>query len=156
MLMNDGMIFTGAPVLRKFRPNDLGSVIELVSKIFDEDYNPEVYLRMSSLWPGGFILASTPEGPVGIVMGTITDSGEGRILLLGVNDVHRCAGLGKRLHEAFVRECAMRGINRITLEVRKSNTLAILFYKKLGYLLTDMMDNYYSDGECACKLMAYL
>jgi ribosomal-protein-alanine N-acetyltransferase len=90
---------------------------------------------------------------------------EGRIagyilfwLLPGEIDIHNIAvhkdfrrrGLGRRLLENVIMEGRNRASARITLEVRKSNTVAQKLYESLGFTVSGVRSGYYSDdGEDA-------
>jgi len=50
----------------------------------------------------------------------------------------------------------MRGLDTITLEVRKSNKNAISFYERLGFTVFGEIEKFYSNGEGAYKLMKVL
>ena len=49
--------------------------------------------------------------------------------------------------EEMMKQSKERGIERITLEARVSNTVAIALYKKLGFIEGAIRKNYYSDNQ---------
>ena len=65
-----------------------------------------------------------------------------------VPEEYRKKGIGSKL----LLEIEKENINNITLEVRKSNTAAINFYKKNGYKIEATRKNYY-DNEAGYLMM---
>ena len=62
----------------------------------------------------------------------------------------RGRGLGKVLMEKLMRAAAERGAERMTLEVRPSNTPALRLYEGLGFAAIGVRRKYYQDnGEDA-------
>ena len=58
--------------------------------------------------------------------------------------------------DAFLRECSMRGLGTIELEVRKSNVPAIEFYTRYGFAIANLLPRFYTDGEDGFKMMRHL
>ena len=101
-----------------------------------------------------FVAVSTGTGGmktervIGFVGGAIRD-GHGHVSGIAVDKEHRMKGVGTRLLKAVGAEFLANGLNRITLEVRKSNRGAIRFYEKQGYKRSYVVKRYYADGEDA-------
>ena len=73
-------------------------------------------------------------------------SGEqGDVLTIGVEPCCRRKGIGARLMEALLQECARNGVRELFLEVRASNDAARGLYEKCGFTLLYARKNYYSD-----------
>ena len=58
---------------------------------------------------------------------------------------YRNKGIAKRLLEYTIQELKHRNVERLTLEVRKSNIIAIGFYKKMGFVQIAERYSYYSE-----------
>lgn len=69
---------------------------------------------------------------------------EGWITTVAVFPEYRKMGIANQL--LFECESLMR-VSTIKLTVRKSNTAALLLYKKNGYMQSDTWEKYYIDGE---------
>ncbi len=54
--------------------------------------------------------------------------------LIAVDPKYRKRGIGKSLLEEVVEQSKSAGMERLVLEVRKSNMVAIKFYEKLGFV----------------------
>lgn len=137
-----------AIALRGFRPGDIPSVIGMVAEALHERYDASLYESLSLQWPEGFLIAADPaDRPVGFLLGVNQVEREARVLMFAVDRDHRHRGIGSDLMERFLDRCRIRGLSRVTLEVRVSNTTAIRFYSRFGYSVTDLLRGYYSDGE---------
>jgi ribosomal protein S18 acetylase RimI-like enzyme len=77
---------------------------------------------------GGRIIASAMVG---------TDGHRGWVYYLSVDPEHQRQGLGRQMMEACEAWTRGRGVPKIMLLVRGSNTATIGFYRALGYLLED-------------------
>ncbi|MFY0991465.1 GNAT family N-acetyltransferase [Halomonas sp. C05BenzN] len=60
----------------------------------------------------------------------------------------RGSGLGRRLIEALEQLARSRGVERLGLEVRADNRVALGLYRRLGFRLQGWLEDYYEDG-CA-------
>lgn len=75
---------------------------------------------------------------------------EAHITNIAVHPQYQSRGIGKKIVEALVQEADQRRIQRMTLEVRKSNEVAIQLYKTMGFLVSGIRPGYYHDnGEDA-------
>lgn len=61
----------------------------------------------------------------------------GWVNYLAVAPAHRRKGLGRRLMEEVERRLLGRGCPKLNMQVRSSNTEAIAFYRRLGYVPDD-------------------
>ena len=83
-------------------------------------------------------------------------------LLPGEIDIHNIAvhgdfrrrGLGRSLLGNVINEARSRALSRVTLEVRKSNTVAQKLYESLGFSVSGIRKGYYSDDGEDAFLMA--
>jgi ribosomal-protein-alanine N-acetyltransferase len=74
---------------------------------------------------------------------------EVQVLTLCVLPKHRCKGCGRLLMQEAERMARQMGMQKISLEVRKSNVPAIKLYKQLGFSQVGCRRAYYRDGEDA-------
>ncbi len=78
---------------------------------------------------------------------------EGHITNVAVLPSYRGLGLSKILLTNLFEICADRGITRLTLEVRESNSVAIKLYESLGFYASGIRPNYYSKPVEAAIIM---
>ena len=143
-------------VLRPFRPSDLSAVSAIVRDSLRENYPASIYLDIHRWWREGFLLAEEDGAAIGFVAGVVNGPRNARILMLAVLASHRRRGVGAVLMDVFLKECAMRGLATVELEVRISNKDAIRFYQRYGFQITQVLKRFYSDGEEGYKMMRHL
>jgi ribosomal-protein-alanine N-acetyltransferase len=78
---------------------------------------------------------------------------EGHITNVAVLPSYRGLGLSKILLTNLFDMCPDKGIEKLTLEVRKSNTVAIKLYENLGFFAAGLRPNYYSKPTEAAVIM---
>ena len=111
----------------------------------------------------GFIAADTVftdgDGAKEKVLGFITFSVAGDtadLQDLFVFPEERKKGAGKRLLAEFIADARLRGVNKLFLEVRESNSSAIQLYLSAGFYRLSVRKKYYDDGENALVLIKEL
>lgn len=143
-------------VVRPFSPTDIPGVMSVVKSSLGETYPPSLYLTVHNLWSEGFIVVSDGSEIIGFVAAVPTGDKTARILMLAVSPNRRNEGLGQRLMRALYESTLARGYGSVVLEVRKSNREAIAFYELQGFIVFGEIENFYSNGEGAFKMMKTL
>jgi ribosomal-protein-alanine N-acetyltransferase len=72
---------------------------------------------------------------------------ECNLLYIGVDPDFQKKGIGGLLIKRLIYDCRVRKIEKIYLEVRKSNQAAIFLYEKYGFNLLGSRKNYYPNGD---------
>lgn len=72
---------------------------------------------------------------------------EAHITTIAIRQAHRGEGLGELLLVSMIEAAAEMGSQRITLEVRISNTAAQNLYTKYGFRMEGIRKRYYSDNN---------
>ncbi|OFZ21652.1 MAG: ribosomal-protein-alanine N-acetyltransferase [Bdellovibrionales bacterium GWB1_55_8] len=75
--------------------------------------------------------------------------GECQILNVAVDLPYRGLGYAKHMIRQAANLTAREGIQKITLEVRKSNQAAIALYQGMNFVITQIRKSFYSNGEDA-------
>ena len=89
----------------------------------------------------------TAEGVmVGFIVGLIEPDHTGHITTLGVAPEHRRRSIANRMMEKVEEGFRRRQVRTIRLEVRSVNTGAQQLYRNLGYVVTQRLPRYYSNG----------
>mmetsp|Transcript_26976 Transcript_26976/g.52290 ORF Transcript_26976/g.52290 Transcript_26976/m.52290 type:complete len:87 (+) Transcript_26976:758-1018(+) len=80
---------------------------------------------------------------------------EGKILSLCVRDGYRGQGIGKGLLAASVNAMRVQlNADYVSLRVREdTNPGAVALYKKMNFWVSDVVKNYYKDGENALLMI---
>jgi len=78
---------------------------------------------------------------------------EAHVTNVAIMPEYRGKGRGKRLMRAMMRHAVKRGAEKMTLEVRESNTVAQNLYAGLGFEQNGFRPGYYSDTGEGAKLL---
>lgn len=143
--------------IRRFNPsNDLIEIAKLANNVLGEDYRLSMFTNVFDSWPDGFLIAESMDTYMGTIIGILTEPETTRVLVLAVDEPYRRSGLGGKLLNFFIKQAVLRGVSRITLEVRMSNIGAINFYQKHGFKIVSTIPVYYKDGEGAYVMERYV
>jgi ribosomal protein S18 acetylase RimI-like enzyme len=77
----------------------------------------------------------------------IEPTGQGHLTAVGVAPEYRRRGLARLIMHEIERSLIARGVGSIKLEVRANNVAAQQLYEQLGYIVTQRMGKYYSNGD---------
>lgn len=61
--------------------------------------------------------------------------------------------VGSMLIDEILKECKIKRVNHLTLEVRESNNKGIGFYQKYGFKTVLVKEHYYTNGENALYMV---
>lgn len=87
------------------------------------------------------------EEMAGFIFLLLNKDGAAHITTIGVAPEHRRRGLALKMLDHTEAVLKTKGISTTVLEVRVSNTSAILLYRSAGYMTVNRIPAYYSDGE---------
>ncbi|MCK4717977.1 MAG: GNAT family N-acetyltransferase [Thermoplasmata archaeon] len=139
-------------VIRTFRQSDLHDVMVLANRTLGEIYNPGIYTAIFQVVPEGFIVSYDNAKLTGLCV-AVPEAQALRILMLSVDEEYRRSGIGRTLMKEIVSRFLARGFKSLTLEVRVGNDGGIGFYKELGFSITTMLPNFYSNGDSAYRMI---
>lgn len=137
-------------VIRPGRLADLDDVVRIEHASFDDPWSDlalagelvEDILRLP-------LVAEVEGRVIGYVMAWKVAE-QLHILNIAVDPDLRRAGIATLLLHACAREAIVLGLREITLEVRRSNTPAVRFYERHGFIEVGVREGYYADnGEDA-------
>ena len=74
---------------------------------------------------------------------------EAQINFFVVNQKYRKKGYGTYLMNYLIKQCEILNINKLLLEVSKSNFIAEKFYSRFDFFTVGIRTNYYRDGSDA-------
>lgn len=134
-------------IIRDFRLSDIDDVLAIEYEAFSDPYPVDILLQLHN-YGAGFAVAEVGRHVVGYIIFWIRDE-IGHIIAIAVNSNYRNMHVGSLLLERTLQTFFSNNINVIGLEVRKSNTSAINFYLKHGFVKVREEKNYYGDGEDA-------
>ena len=140
-------------IVREYDPKDSDRVYEILCSSLDEYFGKEMFSYFCMQWPNGQFVACDFSGrPIGFVFTSKTDLSHARIMMFAVDPDHRSFGVGSKMLIHLERIAMMNGIRHISLEVRPSNMRAINFYRRHGFVATEVLRGFYTDGGDAVRM----
>ena len=151
-------------IIRRFREEDLPSVIHINRSCLPENYTPDFFIYHFREFPEGFLVAEMKGAIVGYIMTRVdrgfsyypystTMSEKGHVISLAVMPHARRKGIAEKLLRKAIEAIKNKGVKEVYLEVRISNIPAINLYRKLGFKIAKRIPRYYADGEDAYVML---
>lgn len=138
-------------IIRKFTPNDLKRVHEIENMSFDQSYGIDVFQGLYEMGVG-FLVAELDGYVIGYVIFWIKYENQGHIISIAVDKNYRRLGAGSKLLVKAIAILSLLKLDVVYLEVRKSNTEALEFYKQFNFKMDRIVPGYYETGEDAIIL----
>lgn len=138
-------------IIRKFTPDDLKRVHEIESMSFDQSYGIDVFQGLYEMGVG-FLVAELDGYVIGYVIFWIKYENQGHIISIAVDRDYRRLGAGSKLLVKAIAILSLLKLDVVYLEVRKSNTEALEFYKQFNFRQDRVVPGYYETGEDAVVL----
>ena len=145
--------------LRKFKPDDLQSVMHINRLCLPENYMDFFFIDLHKRFPKTFIVAEEDGKIVGYVMcrieiglGSLSLGGlirKGHVVSIAVLPQGRRKGVAQALMTAAIDGMQYYKAKLCYLEVRVTNDPGVALYKKLGFEVSRTSNGYYSDSEDA-------
>ncbi|XGI83488.1 ribosomal protein S18-alanine N-acetyltransferase [Halorutilales archaeon Cl-col2-1] len=133
--------------VRTARPHDIDALISLENSCF-ESPNTRLLIRLCGS-SDGLLVYETDGDVVGYILAVPIGRRDARVLSFCVDDEYRREGYGRSLMLEAVRRLHDKEFERLSLEVRVSNSPAIRLYEDFGFVRTGTEEDYYEDGEDA-------
>lgn len=132
---------------RYMEEKDLDEIIELEHKCFTVPWSKEAFFNELHQNQFATYIVLEEEGKIIGYCGAWLVVDEAHITNIAILPEFRGRGLGEALLKKMIDKCREDHIERMTLEVRVSNTVAQSLYKKLGFQDGAIRKNYYSDNQ---------
>ena len=139
----------------------LRSIMELVEKDLSEPYSVFTYRYFVNRWPELCEMVHNSSGElVGVVVCKVDQHKSGRtrgyIGMLAVDQRYRKRGIASKLVSTVLdRMEKMGNVDECVLEAEVTNQGALSLYRRLGFLRTKLLHNYYLSGSDAFRLKRY-
>ena len=143
--------------IRKMEIADLPAVLEIENLCFVAPWSKQdIINELDNQYANFWVIELSAEGVDKQVVGfsdywQTFDSAT--ICQIAIHPGIRRHQLGSALMDEIINDCYAKRVQNITLEVRKSNQIAINFYKKHGFIESLVKEKYYSNGEDAIYMM---
>jgi len=129
-------------MIKKFNVKYLKEILGIEKKAFPKTaYDSLTFLYYAGLCPDNFLVYM--EGDSNKIMGYIIFTPDGHIISVAVDCPRRRKGIGTKL----VKEALRVSKGNARVEVRENNSVAQMFYKKLGFTKFDVIQKYYEDED---------
>ena len=145
--------------LRKFKPDDLQSVMQINRLCLPENYMDFFFMDLHKRFPETFVVAEEDSKIVGYIMcrievglASIGLGGlirKGHVVSIAVLPQGRRKGVAQALMTTAMKGMLHYKSKLCYLEVRVTNDPGVLLYKKIGFEVSRTLKGYYSDGEDA-------
>jgi ribosomal-protein-alanine acetyltransferase len=143
-------------VIRHVQPQDLFSIIKIAYETLPEQYNSSIFTTFYETFPQGFFIAEDYHKIIGFLVGIKTSNTTAKILMLSVKKKYRKQKIGSALIQKFLQEMTYHHLQSVDLEVRTTNTIAIIFYKKHKFEIIEKLSGFYNNREDAYSMMRML
>lgn len=129
--------------MRTADTNDSYRIAALEAEVFSHPWNEEMVASSIQGTYDHVKILETVEGKITgyIIYSVVCDSAD--LLRVAVDAGSRRCGVGRKLMEAMIDDCAGRDVQSIFLEVRESNAAAIAMYEKFGFIKISTRKKYY-------------
>lgn len=143
-------------LVRKMTEQDLNEVIMIEKEAFSLPWSRDSYLGELRNSFANYIVCDC-AGDIAGYAGIWVVFEEAHITNVAVREIFRSQGIGVALMAEAEKIARAKKANRILLEVRPSNEIALHMYENLSYMQTARRKAYYSDnGEDAIIMTKYL
>ena len=133
-------------VIRKMTKKDIASVIEIEKLCFPIPWTRGAFEHELGGNKLALYLVAEINGQVVGYGGMWLIIDEGHITNIAIRPDFQGRGAGEAITRALINEASLKEVERITLEVRKTNLIAQNLYQKLGFLICGIRHGYYSDN----------
>lgn len=127
--------------VRKFRKQDMASLISLWRRVFPDDppHNDPAQVIAAKLKVDDLIFVCEHDRDiVGACMAGY-DGHRGWLYAVAVSPEHRRHGVGTQLIQAALDELKALGCIKVNLQIRPTNTVVAEFYESLGFVAEDRL-----------------
>lgn len=132
---------------RFMEESDLDAIMELEKRCFTVPWSREAFHNELHQNQFACYIVLEQENQIIGYCGAWLVIDEAHITNVAILPEYQGKGLGKALMNKMIEHSRETGIERMTLEVRKSNLVAQSLYKKLGFQEGAVRKNYYSDNQ---------
>lgn len=147
----------GQVKFRSMRLDDVAAICEIEAEAFTTPWSAGAFHNELTNNHFAHYLVMELDGDIIGYGGMWLIVDEAHVTNIAVRAAHRGKKLGERLLLQLQAAAVFLGAERMTLEVRVSNTIAQRLYAKLGFIPGGLRKGYYTDnGEDAMIMWAHL
>lgn len=140
--------------VRTMRQQDVEEVVTLEREIFSQPWSTAGFLDALKL-DNTVFLAAEEHGHIVGYIGMYLSVEEGEITNVAVAPRERCRGIGGMLLDEIKKEAGVHSVEKIVLEVRRSNDSAIRLYERSGFTIRGIRKGFYEFPKEDAYIMIY-
>ena len=126
--------------------DDIAQISQMEQAYFGQPWSESSIAAYAEKGNAIFVVARSGQDVVGyIAVLCILD--EGNLVSIAVHDDYRNMGIASELLDIAYERALGRGVMSINLEVRESNTAAVMLYRKSGFAPIARRKAYYRDPK---------
>lgn len=129
-------------IIRAMSENDLEVVLHIEENSSLNPWTRKIFADCLKVSYGCWVLENTDKQILGFVVFIMTKH-ECHLLNIAVDPSHRHCGYGRFLLAHMIELSRKLALERVLLEVRQSNEIAINLYQSLGFMKVGIRKNYY-------------
>jgi len=134
-------------MIRKAEVEDLYKIISLEKKVFKEPLSEQFLYQELTLNPFGFYLVLEERHALLGYIGFRVVDDQAEMMNFAIDPTYHKMGYGKTLLAYALDALLTKQVKTITLEVRKSNKVAIYLYESFGFKKAHIRKNYYENED---------
>jgi len=129
-------------MIRKFKSKDLEEILRIEKKAFPKTpYDEPIFVYYTQIYPDNFLVYVEESSDK--IFGYIIFRPGGHIVSIAVDPMYRRKGIGTKLMDDVLK--VSNGNAKV--EVRESNKIAQMFYKKLGFFQSGSIIGFYDNED---------
>lgn len=132
--------------IRKMIPDDINQIHDIENLCFKSPWSKEAF-RDELVNPMAIYIVAEVAGRLAGYCGFWEIIDEAHITNVGVHPGFQGMGIGEKLMKAAMSTAKERFLDKMTLEVRESNIVALNLYKKLSFKSAGIRKGYYTDTK---------
>lgn len=140
-------------MIRKMCEEDLTQIMALENDLFSSPWPKKEYLYEMHENPFSNLYVLEEDGEIIGYYDYWVLYDQAQIATIGVKKNKQRLGYAQKMMDEITSACAKKGCETLSLEVRVSNTPAISFYEKNGFITVNVRKNYYEDNHEDAYLM---
>ena len=142
-------------IIRAIQPSDISAVMEIQSSSKEAaQWSQELYENLPNVSTAELAWVAERNGSIIGFIVARQAADELEILNLAVSAPARQQGAGKALLQHVLSHASAKGVRKVFLEVRASNSIAQRFYESQGFILAGRRANYYTSPREDALLLA--
>lgn len=134
-------------VIRKMELTDIDAVMEVEKASFSSPWTTDIFYQEIVDNDHAYYFIIEVDKKIAGYIGAWIIMDDAQITNIAVLPEYRRFRLGQSLFGYMTQQAVLMGVNRLSLEVRKSNIAAQKLYRKFGLVPGGIRKNYYADNQ---------